>query len=300
MTFDLRGLSAFPLTPTTETGIDERAVARLVERAVEAGVDSIGALGSTGGYAYLDREERGRVTRLIVGAAGEVPVMVGVGAVRTRSVLQLADDAQRNGAAALLVAPVSYQPLTDDEVLGLYTDVAAVASVPICVYDNPGTTGFHFSDELHAAVAALPGVAAVKIPPVAVPDAAARIASLRRVLPVGHVVGVSGDWFAAPALNAGADGWFSVIGGLFPEAAVAITAAARSGDADAASTLSAALEPLWSLFRAHGSLRVVATASEILGFTGSPSLPKPLRSLDGDDRLAVAMALQAAGLHNAG
>lgn len=42
------GLSAFPLTPMDERGIDEAAFVRLVARLAEAGVDSIGALGSTG------------------------------------------------------------------------------------------------------------------------------------------------------------------------------------------------------------------------------------------------------------
>jgi 4-hydroxy-tetrahydrodipicolinate synthase len=42
------GLSAFPLTPIDETGIDEAAYSRLVTRLAEAGVGSIGALGSTG------------------------------------------------------------------------------------------------------------------------------------------------------------------------------------------------------------------------------------------------------------
>ena len=51
------GLSAFPLTPLDETGaIDEPAFERLVARLADAGVDSIGALGSTGSYAYLDRD----------------------------------------------------------------------------------------------------------------------------------------------------------------------------------------------------------------------------------------------------
>ncbi|WP_308470687.1 MULTISPECIES: hypothetical protein [unclassified Rathayibacter] len=44
----LTGLSAFPLTPLRDDSIDERSFAALVERLARAGVDSIGALGSTG------------------------------------------------------------------------------------------------------------------------------------------------------------------------------------------------------------------------------------------------------------
>ena len=88
-------------------------------------------------------------------------------------------DAQAEGASAVLLAPVSYQRLTDDEAFGLYEDVSGAASVPVCVYDNPGTTGFTFSDDLHAAISRLPNIAAVKIPPAPAEQAAERVATLR-------------------------------------------------------------------------------------------------------------------------
>jgi 4-hydroxy-tetrahydrodipicolinate synthase len=279
------GLSAFPLTPVDESGaIDEPAFARLVSRLAEAGVDSIGALGSTGSYAYLDRAERAAATRLAVGAAGGVPVMVGIGAVRTEQVIAHAHDAQAAGAAAVMLAPVSYQPLTADEVYGLYADVAAELSVPLCVYDNPGTTHFAFSDDLHAGVAALPRVGAIKLPG---PGAAERIGALRARVPEGVALGVSGDQFAAGALEAGADVWFSVLGGLFPEAALAIM---REREAAAAR-----LGPLWELFSRHGGVRVMATAAALLGRAGERNLPRPLRLLDGDDRSELETLVRVLG-----
>ncbi|MEU5334304.1 dihydrodipicolinate synthase family protein [Streptomyces asoensis] len=125
------GLSAFPLTPIPGNGsVDKKAFAALVGRLATAGVDSIGALGSTGSYAYLTREERARVARIAVEHADGVPVIVGIGALRTRQVLQAAEDAQNSGAAGVLLAPVSYQPLTDDDVFGLFEEVTANLSVP--------------------------------------------------------------------------------------------------------------------------------------------------------------------------
>ncbi|GIE78793.1 hypothetical protein Aph02nite_47430 [Actinoplanes philippinensis] len=141
------GLSAFPLTPLDDDRLDEHAYATLVTRLADAGVDSIGALGSTGSYAYLTRDERARAVQLAVRHAAGTPVIAGIGALRTRHVLQHADDAQRAGAAAVLLAPVSYQPLTDDEVYHLYEQVTAALSVPLVVYDNPRTTGFTFTDD---------------------------------------------------------------------------------------------------------------------------------------------------------
>jgi 4-hydroxy-tetrahydrodipicolinate synthase len=294
----LSGLTAFPLTPLHGDAVDEGAFTGLVEHLVAAGVDGLGVLGSTGVYAYLDRAERRRVTELAVAAAGGTPVVVGIGALRTRDVLACARDAQDAGAAGLLLAPVSYHPLREEEVLGLYADVAAVATVPVVVYDNPGTTHVDLTVDLHARLAALPGVRAVKIPPVP-PDptaAAARVGELRAVLPPGHGISVSGDPAAALGLTVGCDGWCSMVAGVLPEPARELVEAARSGDADRLRAADDRLAPVWDLYRRFGSLRTVASIAVQLGLVEDPVLPAPLRSLSPAGHAAVAEALTRGGL----
>lgn len=288
------GLSAFPLTPMNETGIDEAAFVRLLERLVAANVDSIGALGSTGSYAYLTLAERTRIAQLTVKHAAGIPVMIGIGALRTRDVLTLAESAQKAGAQGLLLAPMSYQKLSDDEVFDLYETVARTLSVPLVVYDNPGTTHFEFSDELHGRIAHLPNIASIKIPGVPTnPDSAkARIDRLRALIPAHVTIGVSGDAFGAIGLNAGCDAWYSVIGGLLPETAIAIVRAAQQGRPQEAMRLSERLEPLWELFReCGGSLRVIASTAELLGLVDTPSVPLPIKVLEGEHRQKLAALL---------
>lgn len=284
-------LSAFPLTPLSDDEVDEVAYARLIERLASAGVDSITALGSTGAYPYLTADERRRVARIAIRHAGDIPVIVGVGALRASQVIELARDAEDAGAAGLLLAPMSYQPLTGDEVFGLYEDLIAAVPLPVIVYDNPGTTHFQFSDRLYARIAQLPNIASIKIPGVpAAPDAArARIEEIRSVVPDRVTLGISGDASAATGLNAGCDAWYSVIGGTLPEPALAICAAARSGDAAAAVAESDRLQPLWDLFAEHGgSFRVIAAIAELAGLAKPNSIPLPLRALDGAARDRVA------------
>jgi 4-hydroxy-tetrahydrodipicolinate synthase len=298
----LTGLSAFPLTPLRDDAVDEPAFAALVERLAAAGVDSIGALGSTGSAAYLDREERRRVAALAVRHAGAVPVVVGISALRTSQVLALAEDAQEAGAAAVLLAPVSYQPLTDDDVLGLYADVTAQLSVPLVVYDNPGTTHVTMTDELYGAIARLPRVASIKIPGVPADPAAAaeRVAAIRAQVSEGVTIGVSGDASAARGLLAGCDAWYSVIGGTLPGPALTIARAARSGDRAAAEAESARLQPLWDLFAEHGgSYRVIAAIAEQLGLAAPDCLPRPIRGLDAPARARVAEVVAALDLGTA-
>lgn len=293
------GLSAFPLTPLHDDRIDEAAFAGLVGRLRDAGVDSITALGSTGSYAYLSREERRAVARIAVAEAGDVPVVVGIGALRTSQVQALADDAQQAGATAVLLAPMTYQPLTEDDVFGLYEDVTRGLSVPLIVYDNPATTRVAFTPDLYARIASLPNVASIKIPAVpSDPDAAqARVTAIRQVLP-GHVtIGVSGDASAAAGLNAGCDAWYSVIGGTLPVPALAITRAAQGGRPEDAACESDRLAPLWALFTEFGGgLRVIAAVAEHLGLAPLGSLPRPIRGLDERQRARVAKVVDDLGL----
>ena len=287
------GLSAFPLTHLNEPDIDERVFVRLIERLACAGVDYIGALGSTGSYAYLTRQERLRVAQLAVQHGGDVPVIVGIGALRTREVLELAQDAQKVGASGVLLAPMSYQKLSDSEVFELYETVTCSLSIPLCVYDNPATTHFEFSDELHGRIAQLPNVASIKIPavPTGLDAARERIDRLRALIPTHVTIGVSGDALAATGLNAGCEAWYSVIGGLFPQTALAIMREAQSGNIRETMRLSDQLAPLWELFLQYGSLRVTATAAELLGLVAIPCLPLPVKLLQGKVRQRLAVIL---------
>ncbi|MGN0099723.1 MAG: dihydrodipicolinate synthase family protein [Dietzia sp.] len=292
------GLSAFPLTPLRDDRLDERAYAGIVERLAREGVDSIGALGSTGSYAYLDRAERRRVAELSVQHAGGVPVIVGISALRTSHVRALAHDAQAAGASAVMLAPMSYQPLTADDVVGLYTDVAAELSVPMVVYDNPGTTRFDFTPALYARLAELPAVTSIKIPPPPPGPEAARqhITQLRAAVPARVGLGVSGDSSAAAALLGGCDCWYSVLAGTLPGPALEIARAAVAGRTGEAVTASDRLSPLWDLFSRHGSLRVVAAIAELLGLAPEHCLPRPLLGLRGRDREEVETVLTALSL----
>src|SRR5919112_2036062 len=257
-----QGLSAFPITPTDARGrVDTEALGRLLERLHAAGVDSIGLLGSTGGYMYLTREERRRAIAAAVGCiGGRTPLIVGVGALRTDEAETLARDAASEGADALLLAPVSYTPLSEEEAYQHFAAVAAATDLPLCVYNNPGTTHFTFSDALLRRLASVSNIRAVKMPLPKDMDFKAELGRLRQDTPDDFAVGYSGDWGAADALLAGADAWYSVVGGLLPEPALKLVRAAQAGDVTEVHRIDSHCQPLWELFKEFGSIRVVYAA----------------------------------------
>ncbi len=285
------GLSAFPLTPADDQGrVDTDTLTGLLERLCEAGVDSIGLLGSTGVYAYLTREERRRAVAAAADCVGgRVPLIVGVGALRTDQAQALARDAEAAGADGLLMAPVSYTPLTQDEAYAHFRAVASVSGLPLCIYNNPGTTHFTFGAELLERLAGIETIGAVKMPLPADGNFAREIAVLRSRTRLA--VGYSGDWGIVDAMLAGADAFYSVLAGMLPRPALALLRAAQVGDVEEARRIDGTLSPLWDVFKAYGSLRVMYALLDVLGL-GSTAPPQPILPLAPDAQRQVAAAVE--------
>jgi 4-hydroxy-tetrahydrodipicolinate synthase len=286
------GLSAFPLTPSGADGVvDTDQLGLLIQRLVDAGVDSIGLLGSTGLYAYLDRAERARAVEAAVeAAAGSTPLIVGVGALRTSWSQDLARQAERAGANGLLLAPMSYTPTTN-EVAQHYRAVAGATGLPLCIYNNPGTTKFAFPYSLIGELAQVPNIAAIKMPLPSDGDFAGELTALAQEAPSSFAIGYSGDWGAASSLLAGGRAWYSVVAGLLPAPALRLTRAAQAGSADDVARIEVAFEPLWALFREFGSLRIMYELADQLSLpVGNP--PAPLQRLS-DVAAQVSHALAA-------
>jgi 4-hydroxy-tetrahydrodipicolinate synthase len=288
------GLSAFPITPADPRGrVDIDALNSLLRRIDEAGADSVGLLGSTGSYMYLNREERRRAIEAAVDClGGRTPVIVGVGSLRTDQSIALAQDARDAGAQGLLLAPVSYTPLGDDEVFEHFAAVATATDLPLCVYNNPGTTHFSVSDTLLRRLAGIANIVAVKNPALPAADMVAAHRATQSAVPTDFAVGYSGDWLAAEAILSGGVAWYSVIAGLLPEPAVKLMRAAQAGDRAETQRISALFEPIWALFRELSSYRVVHAAANLLDLSRFDP-PRPILPLSPTDRQRVTAALDA-------
>lgn len=288
------GLSAFPLTPTDQDGrLKPDVFARHLDRVARAGVASVGVLGSTGSYAYLTVADRKRMLRVAAEVlGGRVPLIVGVGALRTDDAQDLARDAAEAGADGVLLAPMSYQKLTDDEVFDHVTAVAAAGGLPLCLYNTPATTNFTFGAGLIARLSHVPNIIAVKMPLPQDGDVAAELALLRSSTAEGFCIGYSGDWGAKDALLAGAAAWFSVVAGLLPGPAHQLAQAASAGDGARAARVDAAFGPLWALFKTFGSFRVMYAIADLLDADGIMPV-RPVQPLPVDLRGRVQAALAA-------
>lgn len=162
---DFRGVLAYPITPLLGGGaIDHAELFSHVAQVCEAGPDGVVVLGTSGGFAYLSREERREVVETAVAAAQGtgVPVAAGISAMTTAEVQRLAWDAENAGADGYVLNALSYIPLTSAEVADQVETLVQSTALPLCVYNNPVTTGFDLPVELAADLAELETVVAFK------------------------------------------------------------------------------------------------------------------------------------------
>src|SRR5215204_1864161 len=226
------GLMPAMVTPFDERGeLDLGNTEALVERFIEAGVDGISPLGSTGEASHLASEERKRfieeVTRIV---GGRVPLVVGVGAAGTREAIELARHAEGVGVDAVLIVSPFYWKVGEEALFRHFAAVAESVEIPVVVYNLPMLTGIDLSPSLIARLAAeYPNIIGLKD---TVTEYFHTVGVLREVKRVRPDFSVLSGWedLILPCLLAGADGSICAFANVAPELFVNLVEAARTGD----------------------------------------------------------------------
>jgi 4-hydroxy-tetrahydrodipicolinate synthase len=284
----IHGIIAYPITPFSETGIDTERLAGLVDTMVNAGVHAIAPLGSTGESAYLSFDEWKTVVDTTVAAvAGRVPVVVGSSDLTTSGTVARAEYAERAGANAVMVIPVSYWALNEREITQHFSSVSDAISIPIMAYNNPATSGIDMSPALLNKL--FESITNVKMVKESTGDIQ-RMLDLKE-LSSGELPFYNGsNPLVLKALLAGASGWCTAAPCLRPEPAIALYEAVAAGEPERATEIYEELLPLLSFIVSKGLPPAVKSGLEILGEpAGVPRLP--LLPFDAEDRATLESIL---------
>jgi len=147
----LSGIISYPITPFTadEKSIDFDVLGETLELLLKNGSDAIAPLGSTGESAYLSLDEWQQVAEYTIKKVKlRVPVIIGISELTTSGAVNRAQYAQSIGADCVMVIPVSYWKLTEQEVYNHYKEISDAITIPIMVYNNPATSGIDMLPEL--------------------------------------------------------------------------------------------------------------------------------------------------------
>jgi 4-hydroxy-tetrahydrodipicolinate synthase len=269
----IHGIVAYPITPFSPDGdVDTATLAALLEKLVAAGVHAIAPLGSTGEAAYLTEAEFDSVVDTTVSTVDRrVPVIVGASDLTTANTVRRARYAQRAGADAVMILPVSYWKLTPREIAQHYATVAAALDIPVMAYNNPATSGIDMSPELLVQMFTdIDNVTMVK----------ESTGDLDRMLRIKQLTGDALPFYNGSnplildALTAGASGWCTAAPNLRPQPCLDLYAATQAGDYDAAKAIYDELSPLLRFIVAGGLPTTVKAGLDILGTkVGDPRPP---------------------------
>jgi N-acetylneuraminate lyase len=129
-----------PLTANDEVNIP--ALHRLLDYVLGAGMYGVYLCGSSGEAVLLSPEERMCLAEATVShVAGQVPVMVHVGAASTRDAVALARHARDIGADAVSSVTPFYYRVDPSGLMAHYRRIAQAAQLPVYVYNIPDATG---------------------------------------------------------------------------------------------------------------------------------------------------------------
>jgi len=281
------------VTPMRADGaIDHEALAKAVDRVIEAGSAAIVSVGTTGESATLDVDEHTDVIRRTIDvAAGRVPIIAGTGANSTAEAIHLTETAKAAGAdAALLVTPYYNKPPQE----GLYRHFKAVAEavdIPQILYNVPGRTAVDMLPATVERLAELPAIVGIK-------EAKGDLERVRELVALGlpdFALYSGDDATARDSILLGFDGDISVTANVAPEGMARMCAAALAGDAETAAAIDADLAALHRALFVEPNPIPVKWALAELGLIDE-GIRLPLVPLDPAFHAEVRAAIKAAGL----
>ena len=220
------------VTPMHADGsLDEETLVAMVERQIDAGINGLVPVGTTGESPTLSAEEDQRVIELTIetvrrrGVAATTPVIAGTGSNVTQHAIEYTEAAMRLGAdAALVVSPYYNKP--DQRMLEAHYRTVADVGLPVVVYNVPGRTGGNVSPTTLMRLAEHDNIVAVK-------EASGNMEQIMTIVrdrPDGFAVLSGDDSWTLPIMGVGGDGVISVASNEVPGVMVELCAAAARGD----------------------------------------------------------------------
>jgi len=293
------GLMPALVTPFDEDGeIDLQATEAVVERHIEAGVDGISALGSTGEFSHLTGSERRRFAEALVGIVdGRVPLVVGVGTTGTREAVDLARHAESVGADGVLSVSPFYWKVGEEALFRHFVTVAESVEIRTLVYNFPMLTGIDLSPALVGRLASeCPSIVGIKDTVKEYMHTVNVLQEAKESRPDFTVL-VGFEDQILPALLAGADGAICGLSNIAPELFVGLVRAFEGGDLAKATELHRRVLPLMAIYTlSDPGLGAAKLAMKKLGVPLSPTVRGPALPAPPDSEETIEATLEAAGL----
>ena len=292
------------VTPDTpDHQLDVVSFERSINRLIEAGVDGLFFLGSSGEVVFATDERRDQIVREAVRIVDHrVPVLVGIIDTQTERVLEHGRRALALGADALVATAPFYALGGPADIEEHFRILHQELDAPLFAYDIPVCVHTKLSWKMLARLGAEGVLAGVK-------DSSGDDVSFRYLvqeneknghpltLLTGHEIVVDG------ALLSGADGSVPGLANVEPEGYVRMWKAAQEGNWAEVKREQDRLNEISHIFDVTSGVQgygagvgAFKCALNLMGIFDSDQMPRPVKPLDGQNREAIKQVLVANGL----
>lgn len=281
------------VTPFDDRGaVDEKALQKLVEDQVAAGVHGLVPMGTTGESPTLSHAEHmDLVAKVVKWAGGKVPIIAGTGSNSTDEALMMTARAEDTGATASLQVVPYYNKPNQEGMYRHFMTIAEKTHLPLIIYNIAGRTAKNMETDTLIRLAAHPRIVGVK-------EASGDIAQMMDVVarrPKGFTVMAGDDALLFPLLALGGDGVISVAAHLVPSELVELYRTFVAGDLAKAREIHYHLLPLMKALFIDTNPIPVKTA---LAFQGrcQEVFRLPMAPMDEGKRETLRSLMKAQGL----
>ncbi len=300
----LHGIIPALITPLDADGrVDEASVHSLTEFQIESGVHALFVLGSTGEGPLLPSDEKLRVVRATVAAAGgRLPVLAGISHASPAESVDLGRRFQAAGANGLVTTAPYYYLHSQAELLRYFRYLHARLSLPLTTYDVPSAVKVKLSVATVRTLAEEGLIVGIK-------DSSGDLAGFREMTQAtAHVAGfrafTGSEHYVDAALQAGGHGGVLGLASVTPRLYVRIYAAVLRGEWSLAADLQrqaiAALQ-MMHVARSGGSITAGAVgafkvALREMGVIREATLAMPLLPLSAEEEAGVLAIVRETGI----
>jgi len=288
-----KGVGTALITPfKNDFEVDYDAFGKVVDFQLSEGIDALVVCGTTGESSTMTDKEKLEAIEFVVNRVnGRVPVIAGTGSNNTRHSIELAKEACKIGADAILVVTPYYNKTSQNGLVKSYFAIADSSTKPLILYNVPSRTGLNIEPQTYLKLSEHENIAAIK-------EANGNISKIVETAALVHGkldIYSGNDDQIVPMMAIGAIGVISVLSNVVPRKTVEICKRFFEGDIQGSAKLQLELLPLINALFSDVNPIPVKEAMARMGY-GSNYLRLPLTNMDTQKREVLFNLLSKEGL----
>ncbi len=157
------GVGTALITPFKNGAVDYYSLENILDKQLEANIDALIILGTTGEPATISYEERKDIVKFCIRHVKKrSKIIVGCGTNCTETSIKYYNLAEELGADGTLIVTPYYNKCTQSGLVEHYSAISNSGNLPIIVYNVPGRTGVNISPESLMQIAKIQNVYGIK------------------------------------------------------------------------------------------------------------------------------------------